>query len=440
MNKQFLFKVKAHVPPWRFREMVIPQLEGCDLSEVSCETPDEMIHKIEPGQVESRYKITFNNQKPDATVELSFYQRGAEQPEIRVKEISRVSQNSPVSASPAKPKKSFPFFKILQDRRENQIQLNHDKIKAIRETDLSFFNLEGKKVLTFDFTGCWARALGMIQKAIQLQHQFKKPLHEIYDRITGQGDGAIIAAAIAAGIDLDRLAAWWVSDWKKVHSPGLLKGALRWSVKIVKRNESGYNAKQARAALQKLFVKTSADLRMKDVLTELQITVIQADMKVSTHHSDLNPDMELWTAVEDSAITKIHFNQKQTVKGEAAFLGAIEKNDVLGLLASPDNKNLQITSIGVPVRINPPAALKYTKTGHAGDKIALQAAGHFLYEKRVKQIIEKLIEAGCKFSYLRLDCDPLDGLVSNDTSATAQNAGIESGSGKINLQKLLEVA
>ena len=154
-------------------------------------------------------------------------------------------------------------------------------------------------------------------------------------------------------------------------------------------------------------------------------------MKISTHYSQANPEMELYTAVEDSAVTKVHYNQKETIKGEAVFLGAIEKNDVLGLALSNDNKKMRLTSIGAPVRVNPPAARRLVKLGHAADKIALQSSSHFIYEKRITQLIKKLSEAGYQIYYLRLDCAPIDGVVSNDVSETAMRAGIESGSGQI---------
>ena len=201
----------------------------------------------------------------------------------------------------------------------------------------------------------------------------------------------------------------------------------------MKPYQSGYDAKQARAALRKLFTKSEVDLRMKDCLTSLQINVMQADMQVSIHYSPQNPGMELWTAVEDTAVTKMHFNQTDTVHGGAVFLGAIEKNDVMGLVLSRDNKNLLIHSIGAPVRVNPPAAKQLKKLGHAADKVALESGGHFVYEQRVEQLIEKLSEANYSINYQRFACKPIDAVTSIDTSKAAMEAGIDSGSGKINL-------
>lgn len=425
-------KIKIQIPDFGFQELAFPELAGKDLSLIRAQTEDGVRHTLKPTHRNDTVTITFHQQKKRAVVEVSFFEmNNAENNVTESKPV--LIKKEPVPKFKKAAVKNFknPFFKGLQERQNNRIDLNKEEIEKIREADLTHKNLAGQNVLTFDFTGCWARGLGMIQKAKQLQFQLKKPLHDCFDRITGQGDGAIIAGAVAAGINLERLGEWWIADWRKVHAPGTLKKLQRWAQTKIQPQQSGYDAKQARKALRKLFVKTSVDLRLKDVLCDLQITVIQADMKISTHYSQNNPEMELYTAVEDSAITKIHYNQKETIKGEAVFLGAIEKNDVLGLALSGDNKKMRLTSIGAPVRINPPAARKLVKLGHAADKISLQSSGHFIYEKRIAQVIKKLSETGYQIYYLRLDCAPIDGVVSNDVSEMAMRAGIESGSGQI---------
>ena len=424
-------KRKVQVPGFLFQEMAIPELKGLDLSLIDVKTGDGSLHDIKPARSDINFVITFKNLPANKIVTLFFCHKGAAPVEAK----EPVSEKAPAQAEPAEAPASEPvkksFFQSPQRKQADRIALNKEKIEAIRNKKLDHDGLSGAKILTFDFCGCWARALGMIQKARQLHFELRTPLHDFYDRISGQGDGAIIAAAVATGIDFDRLATWWTTDWKKVHSPGKFKKLARWGKSKFKPNESGYDARQARGALKKLFTKAGADLRMRDTLTKLQITVIQADFNVSTHYSLDSPDLELYAAVEDSAVTKIHYNQKQTIKGEAVFLGAIEKNDVAGLALSPDNKKMSITSIGAPVRVNPPAALQLVKLGHAADKIALQSAGHFLNGKRAEQLIKKLAEAGYQIGYSRLECKPIDNIVCNSTDDRAMRAGIESGSGQI---------
>ncbi len=426
-----LKKIKIQIPDFGFQELAFPELAGKDLSLIWAETADGVRHTLKPTHRNDTVTITFHQQKKRAVVEVSLFEMNNSEETTPIQPVLTPVKPAQIIPQPSAKFSKIPFFNKLQKRQFDRVELNQEEIKNIREADLTHKNLAGQNVLTFDFTGCWARGLGMIQKAKQLQFQLKKPLHDCFDRIAGQGDGAIIAGAVAAGIDLNRLGEWWIRDWRKVHAPGTLKKLQRWAKTKIQPNQSGYDAKQARAALRKLFVKTSVDLRLKDVLCDLQITVIQADMKISTHYSQKNPEMELYTAVEDSAITKIHYNQKETIKGEAVFLGAIEKNDVLGLALSGDNKKMRLTSIGAPVRVSPPSARKLTKLGHAADKIALQSSSHFIYEKRIAQLIKKLSEAGYQIYYLRLDCAPIDGVVSNDVSEMAMRAGIESGSGQI---------
>jgi len=428
--EKLLKSIRAQIPAFGSLEKHIPELNGKDLSSIVVKTPDGKEHKVCETARKDFFRFVFVGKKSREITTIDIFESNKETRPVPVQ-----SKIKKIVKTPFKKRSRFGFLNKIQDKQIARKELNQREIAEIRDKNLSHDGLAGKRALTFDHVGCWARALGMIQKAKQLQFQLSEPLYKVYQKISGQGDGAIIAAAIAAGIDLERLGQWWVTDWRRVHSPGAGQKIARWAVSKIKRNESGYNAKKARAALRKLFVKTTADLRMKDVLAELQITVIQADMNISTHFSPQNPEMELYTAVEDSAITKIHYNQKETIKGEAVFLGAIEKNDVAGLLLSKNNKDLEITSIGAPVRINPKGAGKLAKLGHAADKIALQSAGHFVYEKRVRQIINKLAEAGYNIRYQRLDCEPLDHVVSGDTSDAAMMAGIESGSGKISIIK-----
>jgi hypothetical protein len=427
--KALIKKIRLHVSSFGSQELAISELAGENLSNVSAETEDGLTHEIRATKNKNKVLIIFKNQKVNATINLFIYKLDA-------KEIETPRPPTPdaAPANPPKtdaPKRKFPFLKALQDRQEGRIALNREKIKAIREKDINYSELSGEKALTFDHTGCWARGLGMLQKAKQLAYQLKVPIHDYYDRITGQGDGAIIAAALAAGIDFERIGAWWITDWRKAHSPNALQGAARWAVSKIRLNESGHNAKKARKALRKLFLKTSVDMRMKDVLTKLQITVIQADLKISFHYSPDNPSLELYAAVEDSAVTKIDYNQRETIKGEAVFLGAIEKNDALGMIVSSDNKNLDITSIGAPVRVNPGKTKKLGRLGHAADKTALLAAGHFIYQKRIDQLMSKLAETGYKIKYLRLECGAIDHIVRNNIGDAAMEAGINSGYGQI---------
>lgn len=421
-----IFEKRLQVSSFRFQDITIPQMRGIALESVTVKTGDGLEHIIAATRNPKVFRIIFNKTiNPGETVNLSIYKKSAEP--VLPEKVSSPEIIKAEDKPPEKPGKK-PFFRRLQSIQKNRGELNKE-IEAIRKKCLNHPILRGAIILTFDFSGCWARALGMQQMARQLQYELKKPLHEYFDIVSGQGDGAIIAAAIAAGIDFDRLADWWLTDWRKVHAPNILKKAQRWAVSKVRPNESGYNARQARKALKKLFSRSKTDLRMKNVLTALQITVMQADMNIHTHYSKKNPDMELWTAVEDSAVTKIHYNQQATIKGEAVFLGAIEKNDVAGLALSADNKDITITSIGTPTRVEPASARKLVKTGHAGDKKALQSAGHFVYLKRTDQLMTKLRNAGYQIGYLRMECKALDGITANATSDLARQAGIDSGSG-----------
>ena len=413
------------------QELKIPELRHQDLSSIQVQTDKGLVPQIKPSRREHNFTVVFDKDLAGKIVTLQFLKMGDQsQQEVKAKKTLSL----PVQIKPEKkekPKKKG-VFSLLQKKQIERKELKQARIDEIRHKNISHPDLKGQRILTFDYTGCWSRSLGMIQKAVQLEAALKIPLHQYYDIITGQGDGAIIAAAVAANISFDRLAEWWTNDWKKVHSPNILQKSGRMIVSKVKPNISGYSAGKARKALKKLFSKASgASMRMQDTLTKLQITVIQADMNIHTHYSDKTPDMELWAVVEDTAITKIHYSQGETIKGEAVFLGAIEKNDVLGLALSENNHDMSITSIGIPTRIHPQTARQLTKAGHAADKVALQNAGHFVDEKRIIQLIKKLNKEGNRIQYHRLECKALDDIVRNSTDDRAMQAGLDSGSGQI---------
>jgi len=405
-----------------------------DVKKIQAETPDgvrqNLTHALKPPNYILKYNSPINS-----VIQVGFYLLLEGEKEEKKSEIKKETPPPPklelVPKKPDVPKKRLPVFGLLQKRQETRVALNQGKIDALRNQEISYRNINGKRILTFDYTGCWARGLGMISKAMQLEHQLDREIYRYYDIITGQGDGAIIAAAISVGIDYKTLTDWWINDWRKIHSPGFVSKVARSVVSKFKPYQSGYNAKKATAALRKLFTRSKADLRMKDVLTALQITVMQADMKISVHYSGGNQDMEIYTAVEDSAITKVGYSQRETIKGESVFLGAVEKNDVLSFCLSPDNKNMSITSIGTPVRINPEGAKTLNKEGSGATVKATRTASHFVYDKRVEATIAKLKEADYKIKYLRLECEPIDWIVANDTSDEARIAGINSGSGQI---------
>ncbi|MCP4755995.1 MAG: hypothetical protein GY866_34475, partial [Proteobacteria bacterium] len=410
---------------WDFQ---IQELVGRDLSKVSIATGGGVELKLAPTSYSGKYTVNFSGVSPTSVVDLLvwFENEAAEAVEVETQpDPEPVAEPVPVKQD----KKGW-----LQGPLKKQAERIEVRRKRIREAEaLLPKDLANKKVLTFDQPCSWARLLGMIQKAHQLESQIGIPLWRYYNRITGQGYGAIVAGAIAGKIPLDTLIEWCVTDWKKVHNPNKLQEAQRAVVKFFKPSESGFDAKAARKSLKRLFGRAGASIRMKDVGTQLHITIIQADLLVSTHKSEEHPDMALWEIVEDSAVTKMDFNAKETIKGEAIFLGSVEKNDVMAMAVSPSNENLQITSIGTPVRVHPQTARKLKKLGHGGDKVAYRDATHFVYDERVEQVIAKLTAANYKIEYLRLECSPIDNTILTSTTEAAQNAGIDSGSGHIEL-------
>lgn len=438
MEKHFLTETRCQVSNFGFQSLILPGLKGRGSEDVISVTDDDIRHELTHIR-DDEYKIfwRFKPPQPNNIVTLTTYEEVDGVPSSeKVPEAEPDEQSELLPSPSAQPKPPVTYKSRLSDifgKQKKRIEI-YNSVREIRSQSLDHPELSGERVLLFDNAGCWARALGMIQKARQLRFELKVLLHDYYSRITGQGDGAIIAAALAAGISIDRLNEWWLTDWRKVHTPGIWRKVQRLAVTRVKRNLSGFHAGQARKALRKLFMNGRVVLRMKHVQTELFISAIQADMTITQHYSKTSPDIELWTVCEDSAVTKMIYAQKNTTEIGGVFLGALEKDDSLGLLLSENNEKMEkieITSIGTPVKMNPPAAAALHKLDAEADKKALQSGAYFLYNKRVLQVVRLKQQINPLIRYHRLECQPMDFIVSNDTSQTAEQAGINSGYGKI---------
>jgi hypothetical protein len=420
-----------------FNDITIPELRGVDLEKVVV-VVNGINQTILKTSSDSVYTIRWNGVTPPKRVDLHVYLLVEDnQVPVVAQEIPEPEPEPVVKDQVKLPKRSIVekltggVFKKHQEKFKQLTEAKKDQIRS-REA-LNSPGLQNIKVLTFDQPACWARLVGMLQKAIQLESQIKIPLHEYYDRITGQGYGAIIAAAIAAGIPLKDIATWMTIDWRRAHTPATVNQLKRMVLKALKPNESGFDCKVAEKALKKLFTASEALIRMRDVRTQLQVNVIQGDLLISTHDSNRHPDMSLLEVVIDTAITRMNYNSKETVKGEAVFLGSVEKNDVLGLASSLNNDGLQITSIGAPVRVHTGSVKELNKSGHAAMKVMKRDATHHVFDGRVEQVLSKYKKLGAKIDHLRLECAPIDHIVLNSTTYDALQAGVKSGSGKIDL-------
>lgn len=329
----------------------------------------------------------------------------------------------------------------LRNRSAKQAEKQRSRKADINDPNrLLYEGLRGQRILTFGNPACWARGLGMINKANQLREQIGMDLHRYYTLVSGQGYGAILAAAISAGIDMNTLMTWWTNDFKKVHTPNIVQGMMRTVVKFLKPSESGFSHKQATKALRRLFSRGLAPLRLRDVQIELQIKVIFSDLKVGTYSSccEEQSDLTLAEIATDAAITRNDYNARSTIKGEPPFLGEVEKNDVLGFLVSPDGTQAQITCIDAPVRVDPENAGALERKSDTALKIIKQAQYQHIYQMRLGQVIDKLKVQGSDIKLMMLQCESLDHIVRNSTTRIAQKAGISSGTGKIVLPDWFE--
>lgn len=360
---------------------------------------------------------------------------GEKQRQVVKPDIPKPVENLPVPAQSAMPEPvdSIGWFNplaLLANKSKALFSAPSNKNEIVKAEGLAFDQIDNKHVLAFDQTNCWNRGLGMIVKAANLEYQIGKPLHVFFHRITGQGNGAIVAAACAYGIPLNTLVDWWRTDWRKAHTPNLWDTAKRQAVKFVRPHTHGYDAKKAKKSLNRLFRRSDPVLTLDKAKTELQINAILGDLLIVSYRSweKTHARLTVADAVIDSAITRFDYNEKNTVRGKPPFLGEIEKNDSLGLLLN-DNGSTKITSIGAPVRLDPGNSKSLSKSDQAGMKVINRDKSHFVHLFRVDQLVKKLEHV----RYLRLECSSIDDVVLNSTTERAMQSGQQSGEGFIEL-------
>ncbi len=416
----------------------LPQLNRFRVEEIVCYSGDGLPRDI--CRLGGRYQVNAIGLKGQVT-DLEFYIYCQDQ--LPLSPNRNKIQTERRSYGLSERKRTISLSPFTRDTGNGQqkhelAQCRRQEINDLR--NLYFSRLKNKRILTFGNPNCWARGLGLINKAYQLKEQIGMELHHYYNLVTGQGYGAIPAAAIAAGVDLSSLMHWWTEEFKKVHTPSFFNSVARTVVKFLNPAESGFNHKKAASALQKLYSKQSNPIRLCDLQTDLQFKVVFADLKIGTYSSsdEAQQDLTLAEIVVDAAITRNDFNSKSTIKCEPPFLGELEKNDLLGFLVSPEGDETEITCIDTPVRIDPENAPKLEKQGDIAFKFARQSLGQHVHQMRVRQVVEKLEGQGQTIKLLQLPCRSMDHIVRNSTTPIAQKTGIGSGAGKIELPEWFE--
>lgn len=428
----------VEVPGNLRRDLKITSLDNKILENIIVCSEDGIQQQISATDIPGRYTIHFNGLAPQTStsliIEEMVYQEEIAKAPVPKAEPPAMPPEEPVIDIPdIAPRKKID---LLKEKKRQRIKTKSLSIRS--GAGLRPSRLNGLRVLTFGDANCWARALGMAQKSYQLQYALGVPLIQYYDRITAQGDGAIIAAAIACGIDFDRYFDWYTNTWRAVFTPNPLIRMKRFTKRFFK-NEVGFDASQAEKAILKLFTQSGTLLRMKDTKIPLHITTMQADMEVTVFKSEKHDNLTIAEAVIDAAVTRLNFNQKSTIKDESLFLGAPDKNDSFRLLLSAQNQGLQVTSIDAPVRVDPEGAISLEKENSDALNVTMRNAQNHVSLFRARDLMKKLNEQGnADLNLHELYCKPIDHIVRNSTTQEALEAGRESGSGMIVLPDFIK--
>jgi hypothetical protein len=287
--------------------------------------------------------------------------------------------------------------------------------EIIKSQSLLYPKYGAIKALTFD-QSYYTRTVGQCQISTELEDKHG-PHHKNYQLISGVGFGAVQAASAACGIGSRRVCDFLLGDLRS----SLKKGILTKSAQIVGEIAAGMRFDRMGTggtikALQRFFLRpgTKNDLTVKDCVVDLFIPVMDINGRAMAITRTAYPAMPLWLAVACSMLDPLWFDTKPMIKGFSVLTGNVHKT--VDILLDNNSPNIQITSIGAPVRIYDHGKFKITREGLA---LRLNDQKHSLELREGEQVRNRT----------RHQCRPIDEIKQFDFSDAAVDKAIKSGTG-----------
>jgi len=251
------------------------------------------------------------------------------------------------------------------NRKNNLIEQRKEFIEA---KALKPVGLQGRRVLTCDDVG-YTKAAGIIKYLMILENQFnegvlseadRKLINEFFDCFSFSGTSSIIALYLALGKksvgygSIEYLLKWWTHHFRFAFSLTPAQNAKIKLAKIFKGKEpEGLSEKNARRYLQELFINPNSgeQYTLKDINIEVYQPLMFDDLRARAYTKGETPDTKLVDIAVNCALDPRRFSVKQT-EDVGTSLGAFRRSYDLPL--AQNNPGIKITSLGVPLRYQPP--------------------------------------------------------------------------------------
>ena len=141
----------------------------------------------------------------------------------------------------------------------------------------------------------------------EMERRIGRPLHECFDLVVGTSTGSILAAGIAAGIEVERLLDLYVADGDKIFPP---RGYSRKLSLLEMLTSPKYSEEPLADVLQRNFSDRGSLLKLRDLQTKC--VVISYDVRkrspaiFRSWHPD-HEDLEVWGVCKGSCSAPTYF-------------------------------------------------------------------------------------------------------------------------------------
>ena len=209
--------------------------------------------------------------------------------------------------------------------------------------------------LSFD-QSYFTRTVGQIYAQHKLEEKLGN-LSENFSVFSGAGFGSLQAFSCALGYGTEELFNWYLGNLLKVLKKNIVSRGWELLTSVLfNHDHDRYKGKAVAKEVRKFFKakdvngnRTDRDLTIKDCKKDVYIPVWDISRRTLTITKTTFPDMPIYVAVCAAMLDPIFFEAKPMFDGFGVMAGDIAKNNDVYL--KKYNPNLNITSIGCPVRV-----------------------------------------------------------------------------------------
>lgn len=390
----------------------------------------------------------FKNGRTQATSFMAeFYQYVEAEEKVSIPFVTEPQKTGLSGLNPEKdePKKAKGTLFEIQNNRFSQKAIEkaqkrkNDLLKKRQDFDearaLKPIGLDDRRVITGDDVG-YSKAPAIISWLILHEKELnkdikseseKKLINEFYDCFVFSGISCIIGLYLTLGKksigggSIEYLLKWWINNFRYAFSLTPAQNAKARIVGMFKGKEAGgLSEKNARKLLEGLFInpRNQEQFTLADINQEVYQPLIFDDMRSRAYTRGGTPDIKLVDVAMNCGIDPKLFHTKQTEEiGKS--IGSFRRSFDLPL--AQHNNNISITSIGVPLRFQPP------KKNNANTNQMTEISREANYMTDYHDTIQHMWNNQHNVKFIRIESQPMDGFSNYSVSADNLRYAVECG-------------